>query len=291
MKKRFSFPATCLLTALLMLAMFFSPRTMAATDGADAILGVVSTYYKRHIEMTRKSFDGEKTGYDFLKQPELDAVFVQKIKKLFKDAEDEDGGILDYDPILMAQDIPESMQYAKPLIIGDRAEIIAYTVWGPDDKNPLCVSLSKKENVWRITDIIDMKWEEGKQECDGMKIDGEQPVAQKIPEALDGVWVQAKKGPMPYGITIHGDTILVTWGEGEKTKVLSDSTFILEGDELKNTKLRENWQDYVEQHQRETLGHFSSLHYRNGALLGFIFVADRGYYPVPFVRAAKTPQP
>jgi len=294
-ERRFFFPATCLLTALLMLgaAMCFSPQAMAGTDDADAITGVVSTYYKRHIEATRKSLAGTKTGYDFLKQPEVDAAFVQKIEKLFKDAEDEDDGILGYDPILMAQDIPEGMQYAKPLIFGDRAEIIAYTVWGPnpDDKSPICVSLSKNEEVWRITDVIDMKWEEEKQECGGMKIDGEQPMAHKIPEALNGTWVQADKGPHPYSITIRGDTILVTWGEGQKTKVLCDSTFILEGDELKNTKLRKNWQEYAERHQRETLGHFSSLHYRNDALVGFLFVADRGYFPVPFVKAAKNPQP
>jgi len=175
-KRRFFFPATCLLTALLVLGagMLFSPWAMAATNDADAITDVVSTYYKNYIEATRKSLAGEKTGYHFLKQPELDAVFVQKIEKLFKDAEDEDDGILGYDPILMAQDIPEGMQYAKPLITGDTAEVIAYTVWGPgpDDKSPLCASLSKKENVWRITDVIDMKWEDEKQECGGMKIGG-----------------------------------------------------------------------------------------------------------------------
>jgi len=122
-------------------------------------------------------------------------------------------------------------------------------------------------------------------------MNGDQAVAQKIPEALNGVWVQAEKRLMPYSITIRGDTILVAWGEGEKTRVLCDSTFILEGDELKNTKLRENWQEYVEQYQRETIGHFSSLHYRNGALVGFLFVADRGYYPVPFVKAPENAQP
>ena len=121
-------------------------------------------------------------------------------------------------------------------------------------------------------------------------MNGDQAVAKEIPEALNGTWVQAAEGPMPYSITIHGDTILVTWGEGQKTKVLCDSTFKMEGDELKNMKLRENWQKYSKQDQHETIGHFSSLHYRNGALVGFLFVADRGYFPVPFIRAAENPQ-
>jgi len=122
-------------------------------------------------------------------------------------------------------------------------------------------------------------------------MNGAQAVAQKIPEALNGVWVQAEKNSFPYSITIRGDTILVACGEGEKTKVLSDTTFKMEGDELKNIKLRENWKEYVVQHQREALGHFSSLHYRNGALVGFLFVPGRGNFPVPFVKVPESVQP
>ena len=162
-------------------AMLFSPQAMAAEGDAEAVVRVVSTYYKNYIAATLKSMAGKKTDYHFLKQPEVDAAFVQKIEKLFKDAEDEEEtGLLPYDPVLMAQDVPRrSMQYAKPLIFGDRAEIIAYTVWGPnqDDKSPICVSLVKKEGVWRITDVINPNHEEEEErrECGRMKTKEKSP--------------------------------------------------------------------------------------------------------------------
>jgi hypothetical protein len=162
MKRCFFSPAACLMTALLM---FFSPRAMAAGDDAGAIAGVVSTFYKNYIAATLKAFTG-KVDYDFRQQPELDAVFVQKIDALIKEAEDD---VLGYDPILMAQDVPTGMRYGKPAVNGDLAELIAYKLWDGGSESALCVSLAKKDKAWRIIDVIDMEEAEKTQKCGGIE--------------------------------------------------------------------------------------------------------------------------
>ena len=148
---------------------FFSPPAKAAADDAGSLVSVVSIFYKNYIEAMLKDFAGEKVDYDFRQQHEVDVAFVQKIEKLIKDAEDSEFGSLEYDPILMAQDMPEGMQYVEPVIKGDSAELIAYTLWSGGSKNAICVSLVKKANGWRIIDVIDMEEEETIQECGGMK--------------------------------------------------------------------------------------------------------------------------
>jgi len=112
----------------------------------------------------------------------------------------------------------------------------------------------------------------------------------EIPEALNGVWIEApprSESSFSYRITIRGDNILVTWRE----EVLCDTIFRLERDELKNTKKRANWQEYAKEHQYESIGHFSSLEYKDGALTGYIFAADLGYMPMPFIKAQDNTKP
>ena len=140
--------------------------SQAATGEGEAIVKVVSTFYKGYI----KALDTSDKKYSWRKQTEVDPSFVRKIDALIEEAKKEDG-FLGYDAILMAQDWPrEEMEYATPVIKGDTAEIVAYTVWG-DNKNPLCVTLAKKDTHWRITDVIDMDWFEGEEilECGGIK--------------------------------------------------------------------------------------------------------------------------
>ena len=163
--------ALCLAVGLAAWAAFFSPQAMAAEDDARAIVSVVSTFYTNYIAALRKSFAGEKPDYDFRRQPEADAAFVRKIDKLIKEAENSEAG-LGYDPILMAQDVPTGMRYAKPAIKGGSAELIAYTLWDGGSKHALCVSLAKKGGVWRIVDVTDMEDAETRQECGGMKAGG-----------------------------------------------------------------------------------------------------------------------
>jgi len=155
-------------------ALLFPPRPMAAADDSDVVVGVVSTFYKNYITSLLKSFAGEKVDYDFRRQPEVDAAFVRKIDRIIEDAQKTEFG-LDYDPVLMAQDVPKGMRYAKPVIKGGSAELIAYALWNGGSKHAICVSLAKKDNVWRIMDVIDMEDEETPQECGGMKTGGKAP--------------------------------------------------------------------------------------------------------------------
>ena len=156
-----------LLTFLLVVSLAVPFVASAATSEGETIVNVVSTFYKGYIT----SLDTSDKTYRWRKQPEVDPSFIRKIDAIIDKAKKEDG-FLGYDPILMAQDWPrEEMEYATPVIKGDIAEIIANKNWGGGDKSPLCVTLSKKEAQWRITDAIDMVWHEGEAilECGGLK--------------------------------------------------------------------------------------------------------------------------
>ena len=93
---------TRLFIFLLFLSLAFPFVTQAATDEAETIVKVVSTFYKKYINADKAS----DSTYNWRKQPEIDPVFVKKIDALFDEAEeDEDGArVLEYDPILVAQD-------------------------------------------------------------------------------------------------------------------------------------------------------------------------------------------
>ena len=106
---------------------------------------------------------------------------------------------------------------------------------------------------------------------------------------LTGTWVEVdpKRKDLPldsrYTILIDGDKITISW----PGKVLCDTIFRLEfrSDgvvELKNTKKRENWKKYAKPHQYEEFGHFKKIEITDSTLVGFIFVADRGYLKIPF---------
>ena len=97
-------------------------------------------------------------------------------------------------------------------------------------------------------------------------------------EGLAGTWVEVdSKGP-GYTILIDGNKITISW----PNEVICNTVFRLDGNELKNTKKRENWQAYVEFHQHEQFGHFERFELLEGVLTGFIFIADRGYRKTPF---------
>ena len=97
-------------------------------------------------------------------------------------------------------------------------------------------------------------------------------------ESLTGTWVEVDpKGP-GYTILIDGDKITISW----PTKVLYNTIFRLDGVKLKNTKKRENWQEYAKADQYEQFGPFEKIEIMDSKLVGFIFIADRGYRKIPF---------
>jgi hypothetical protein len=159
---------TKLFAFLLVVSLALPFASQAATGEAEIIVKTVSTFYKGYL----KSLDTSDKKYSWREQSEVDPSFVRKIDVLIGEAQKSEPGFLGYDPILMAQDWPrEEMGYATPVMKGDIAEIIVYKNWGGGHKNPLCVTLSKKDAQWRITDIIDMDWFEGEKilECGGLK--------------------------------------------------------------------------------------------------------------------------
>ena len=159
----------CLMVAIsVILPIHLSWSAETPTDEVGAVVGVVSTFYTNYL----KAAKDPEVRMGFQQHPELSAVFVAKIDALLQEAASTEPGFLGYDPILMAQDFPDSMEYATPVINGDSAELIAYKIWG-DSKSPLCVALAKQEGQWRITDIIDMNFQESECQCGGMTAAGD----------------------------------------------------------------------------------------------------------------------
>ena len=138
----------------------------AVQNDAEAVTATVSAFYTKYIA----SLEVMNQPFSLREQPEIASSFADKIDALVAEAASEEPGFLGYDPVLMAQDWPPNMAYNAPVILGNRAEIIAWKDWG-DSRNPLCVVLGKSGKTWRITDVIDMDWYEGEPilECGGLK--------------------------------------------------------------------------------------------------------------------------
>ena len=121
---------------------------------------------------------------------------------------------------------------------------------------------------------------------------GESAMASDALESLTGTWVEvdperksfpfrcADSSSAPYTIIIDGDKITITW----RNEIICNTVFRLDGNELKNTKKRENWQAYVESHQHEKFGNFERIEFQYGKLVGFVFVADMGFFKFPFAK-------
>ena len=155
-----------LLAAGLFAGVLCPGEALAGQSDAEAVTATVAAFYKNYIA----SFDDMETPFILRDQAEIDPSFTDRIAALFAQAEDTEPGFLGYDPILMAQDVPSGMAFSEPVLFGDRAEIIAWTEWGEDSRNPLCVVAGKTGGVWRITDVIDMHPYEDEPilECGGM---------------------------------------------------------------------------------------------------------------------------
>jgi hypothetical protein len=137
-------------------------RAGSADNDAAMAAGAVKAFYDAYVKAHNESLN---SGFDYRKQPQVDPALVKKITALFKEAEKSEPYVLGYDPILMAQDIPRGMEYGKPAVAGDKAAMLAYTLWDGGFKSSICVSLVKTENVWRISDVNHMDDEKLIPEC------------------------------------------------------------------------------------------------------------------------------
>ena len=151
----------CIAVGLAVSILFCSSPAHAAPTEAEKVTAVVTTFYKNYITPPSQKLE----DYDFRKQPEVDVSFIEKIETLIKEAE----GVLGYDAILMAQDIPGSQEFEQPVIKGTSAEVIFYNVWGEDTKTMNCVTLIQRGSDWRITDVIDMDFADTTFACGGKK--------------------------------------------------------------------------------------------------------------------------
>jgi len=109
-----------------------------------------------------------KEFYDNGAQYEANPYLVAKVKKLNIEAGDPTGGTgfyddgyihgIDYDPMLCAQDIPESRTYKLVYLSDGKATVEAHHLYGDGEDNVITVLLNKYNNTWNIVDVI--CWEE-----------------------------------------------------------------------------------------------------------------------------------
>ena len=163
------FLGLCLMAGLLLSSLPGLAAQNATSGDAKAVTATVTAFYKKY----NASYEDREKPFHLDKQAELDPEFLEKLKKLSREAEEEnpDGG-LGYDAIVMAQDLPQRMRYDAPVFKKDRAEIIARRDFGDGSFSPMCVVLKKRDTGWRITDVIDMVHfdENSVPECGGMKM-------------------------------------------------------------------------------------------------------------------------
>lgn len=132
---------------------------------ADGVIAAAASFYTLYLKRLDAPEPVELT--DFLRhRPEVDEALVKKIETLIEEVKDDEFGGLSYDPILMAQEIPLAMQYDRPVITNEAAELIAYERWDDQNKSPLCLSLVKKDGRWRLKDIVDLNDGEAR-DCGG----------------------------------------------------------------------------------------------------------------------------
>lgn len=147
-------------------SLLFAEQAKAALNEADSVMSVVYTFYKNYM-----ATDGVYSVTEYLRaQTEVDAAFVEQLESAYKEAENSGLESLDHDPVLMAQDYPHFMQYSRPVINGASANVIAYGIWRMGGSYPICVSLVKKTDAWRISSVnhMDVKFG-GSRDCGGMK--------------------------------------------------------------------------------------------------------------------------
>jgi hypothetical protein len=81
----------------------------------------------------------------FLSQATMTAEFVEKVNGILNSFDK--GG---YDPILMAQDLPSSVEVGEAQIDGDQATVPVATSF---EGHELVVTLQQEDGVWKISDI------------------------------------------------------------------------------------------------------------------------------------------
>lgn len=115
-------------------------------DTSDTVSGlspypVVNTFYNWYL----KQDEGIEA---YKKSPLLSDGYKLKVNGILSGFKS--GG---YDPILMAQNKPDSFILKNPVVEGDTARVQVIENFG-EDKNSLMVALQKQKGKWIITDIL-----------------------------------------------------------------------------------------------------------------------------------------
>jgi hypothetical protein len=145
---------TSLLAVALLIASAVCHGQARETPESDDVVQTVSRFYKDYI----KAGAG---GLNWRERKEIAPAFVREIDRqsaMYKKLYGMDA--LDYDPVVMAQDMPSDMRFDLPAISGDTARLTAYTLWGMEGVDgeselPITITLVKSGPLWKISNIID----------------------------------------------------------------------------------------------------------------------------------------
>ena len=119
-----------------------------AQNHVDMVADTVQIFYQKYLQAAR-----EHVVSDLQQQEELHPQFIQKIADLLHQAENNEQGFLEFDPILLAQDIPEGIEIGQVILTGsDKAHVLVYILW-TGVKTTLKVSLFWENKTWSIIEI------------------------------------------------------------------------------------------------------------------------------------------
>ena len=108
-------------------------------------------------------------------------------------------------------------------------------------------------------------------------------------EGKSTLWAHTQSSTGPYRVIINGDKLLLKEGDN----ILVDTIFRVDTSyrrhikdiRLFNMQMRENWQAYSGDHQYEgAFGVFDVFEYKNGVLVGVVFIHDLGPRELLFKR-------
>jgi hypothetical protein len=125
----------------------------AVSEGENALVSrVVEAFYRQYIDFALER-DNPLVGGAYQMMPYLSDEVIAQIDTMIAE------GQLAADPILCAQDVPDSFGLRDAEVIGSRAEVTFISLWpaGPDEtvEAPgVQVNLNKVDGNWQISEFV-----------------------------------------------------------------------------------------------------------------------------------------
>jgi hypothetical protein len=107
---------------------------------------------------------------------------------------DDKGG---YDPLLCAQDVPESFTVGEAVVFGDTATLAVHTSF---EGHGFTVALQRVDGLWRVSDVLCGRVEVGSVQIEGWQVFADEEYGFQV--RYPGDWIYEESPPVPSGMEI-----------------------------------------------------------------------------------------